>query len=178
MNRSNLTMPELVILALVAANLAPAGARADDLPPPIQAPGLTAFLTLHAVGAQVYQCEAGPDGKPAWTFREPIATLLRDGATPSRERATFGQHFAGPSWRLADGSLVQGRVVGKAPGETAADAPWLKLEITTHEGRGMLGDAVAIQRVRTRGGALAGPCEPEGAFRAAPYAADYVFLKK
>ncbi len=162
---------KLTILAVLAASLPQACARAEDLPKSIQAPGLTAFLTLHAVGAQVYQCKAGPDGKPVWAFREPIATLLRDGAT-------LGQHFAGPSWRLADGSLVRGKVAGKAPGATPADALWLKLDVTAHEGRGLLGDAVAIQRVYTRGGALAGACDAEGVFRAMPYTADYVFLKK
>ncbi len=146
-------------------------ASAEDVPPPIQAPGLRPFLTLHAEGAQIYQCKAGPDGKPAWSFREPIATLLRDGVT-------VGQHFAGPSWRLADGSLVQGKVIGKGPGATPADAAWLKLEVTAHEGQGLLGEAVVIQRLHTQGGALEGVCEAEGEIRVVPYSADYVFLKK
>jgi hypothetical protein len=41
----------------------------------------------------------------------------------------------------------------------------------------LLSDAAAIQRVRTLGGALEGPCEAEGALRSVPYSADYVFLK-
>jgi hypothetical protein len=160
------------ILGAVAATLLlAAGAGAEVLPPPVEAPGLTPFLTLQAVGAQIYQCKAGPDGKPVWTFREPVATLLRDGAT-------VGQHFAGPSWRLSDGGLVQGKAAGKAPGATPADVAWLKLEATTHEGQGQLGEAAAIQRLHTHGGALDGACEVEGAFRAVPYSADYVFLKK
>ena len=107
----------------------------------------------------------------AWTFREPVATLLRDGAT-------VGRHFAGPSWRLDDGGQVQGKVVGKAPGAAPADAPWLKLEATAHEGQGLLSEAVVIQRIHTQGGALAGACEKDGAMRSVAYAADYVFLKK
>src|SRR5208282_1213895 len=148
--------------------LTASAAGAEDLPPPIQAPELTPFLTLHALGAQIYQCKAGPDGRLIWTFREPIATLLRDGVT-------VGQHFAGPSWRLADGSLAQGKVIGKAPGATPADAAWLKLEATAHEGQGLLSEAVAIQRIHTQGGALEGACEAEGEIRIAPYTADYVF---
>jgi hypothetical protein len=169
-------MTRLKAFALLAT-LAPAAsawaqeAWAEDLPQPIQAPGLTAYLTLHASGAQIYQCKPGADGKLAWAFREPIASLFRDGATA-------GQHFAGPSWRLADGGLVQGKVSGKAPGATTADIAWLKLDVSTREGQGALGEAVAIQRIHTQGGALEGACEADGALRAAPYAADYVFLKK
>jgi hypothetical protein len=157
--------------AVAATLLSSAGASAEVLPQPIEAPGLTAYLTLQAVGAQIYQCKARQDGQLVWTFREPVATLLRDGVT-------VGQHFAGPSWRLGDGGLVQGKVVAKAPGATAADVAWLKLEATTHEGQGGLAEAVAIQRLHTQGGALDGACEVEGAFRAVPYSADYVFLKK
>jgi hypothetical protein len=151
--------------------MAGGGARAEDLPPSIQAAGLSVFLTLHAEGAQIHQCKAGPDGKLVWTYREPIATLLRDGVT-------VGRHFAGPHWRLDDGSQAQGKVVGKAPGATPADALWLKLDVTAREGQGALSEAVAIQRVHTHGGVLEGACETDGAFRSVSYSADYVFLKK
>ncbi|WP_294540767.1 DUF3455 domain-containing protein [uncultured Rhodoblastus sp.] len=157
--------------AIAATVLAGASAGAQDLPQPLLAPGLTPYLTLQAVGAQIYQCKGGVNVRPVWTFREPTATLLRDGAS-------VGQHFAGPSWRLSDGGLLQGKPVGKAPGATPADAPWLKLEATIHEGQGLLSEAVAIQRLHTTGGALEGACEVEGALRAIPYSADYVFLKK
>ncbi len=162
---------KMAILSALAASFLPGAAVAENSPASIAAPGLTKVLVLHAVGAQVYQCKAGPDGKHSWTFREPIAALLRDGET-------VGQHFAGPSWRLADGSVVRGKVVGKAAGATTADAPWLKLEATAHEGQGALRDVAVIQRVDTHGGALSGACDPQGAFRAVPYTADYVFLKK
>ena len=65
---------------LLAAMIGPAGA-ADALPDAIAAPGETIVLSVHADGAQVYECKAGTDGKLAWTFREPIATLLVDGKT-------------------------------------------------------------------------------------------------
>jgi hypothetical protein len=161
------TLPFAFAVLLLTAT----GAGAEDLPPPIQAPGMTPFLTLHAEGAQIYQCKAGSDGALAWSFREPVATLLREGAT-------VGRHFAGPSWRLDDGGQVQGKVVGKAPGASPADAAWLKLEATAHEGQGLLSEAVVIQRIHTQGGALAGACEKDGVTRSVAYAADYVFLKK
>jgi hypothetical protein len=160
-----------IVCASALALATVVGARAESLPSPIEAPGLTPFLTLHAEGAQVYQCKAGSDGALAWTFREPIATLLRDGAT-------VGRHFAGPAWRLDDGGQVQGKVVGKAPGAAPEDVPWLKLEASGHEGQGLLSEAAAIQRIHTKGGALAGTCEKDGALRGVAYSADYVFLKK
>jgi hypothetical protein len=142
---------------------------AENLPERIQAPGLTVFLTLLGKGEQVYQCKAGADGKLAWSFREPVAQLLRDGAQ-------VGRHFAGPTWELADGGFVQGKVVGKAPGATAQDIPWLKLEASA--GRGSLAETFVIQRLHTQGGVLEGACETEGASRGIAYSADYVFLKK
>src|SRR3954465_3906909 len=72
---------------------------ADPLPDAVAAPGETVVLSVHAEGAQVYECKAGTDGKLAWAFREPIATLLSDGKT-------IGRHYAGPNWEHADGSAV------------------------------------------------------------------------
>jgi hypothetical protein len=72
---------------LAAAFAASSGAQAQ-MPATIAAPGETAVATLHAQGAQVHDCKAGSDGKLAWTFREPIATLLLDGETVGRGAAT------------------------------------------------------------------------------------------
>ena len=129
------------------------------------------MLTAHAEGAQVYECKAGPDGKPAWAFREPIATLLVDGKT-------VGRHYAGPSWELSDGSAVVGKVAGNAPGATANDIAWLKLDVASDRGSGALTAATTVQRINTKGGKLDGACEQPGTFRSAPYSADYVFLRK
>ena len=126
---------------------------------------------MHAEGAQVYECKAGPDGKPAWAFREPIATLLVDGKT-------VGRHYAGPNWELSDGSAVAGKVAGSAPGATANDIAWLKLDVASHRGSGALTAATTVQRIHTQGGKLDGACDQPGAFRSAPYSADYVFLHK
>ena len=71
---------------------------------------------LHAEGAQVYECKAGADGKLAWAFREPIATLLVDGKT-------VGRHYAGPNWEHSDGSAVVGKAAGNAPGATRMTFP-------------------------------------------------------
>jgi hypothetical protein len=146
-------------------------ASAEDLPPAIAAPGMTAVATFHAEGAQIYECKAGTDGKLAWSFREPIATLLSDGKT-------VGRHYAGPSWEHMDGSAVVGKAAGNAPGKTANDIPWLKLDVTAHRGSGMLTKVTTVQRINTQGGVQTGACDKAGALLSAPYSADYVFLHK
>ena len=35
-----------------------------------------------------------------------------------------------------------------------------------------------VQRINTQGGVHAGACDKAGAFHSAPYATDYVFLRK
>ena len=141
------------------------------VPAAIAAPGETIVLTVHAEGAQVYECKAGADGKLAFAFREPIATLIVDGKTG-------GRHYAGPNWEHSDGSAVTAKAAGNAPGATSDDIPWLKLEVTANRGSGALSNVTTVQRINTKGGKLEGPCEKAGTFKSAPYAADYVFLRK
>jgi len=141
------------------------------IPETIAAPGETAVLTLHAEGAQVYECKAGADGTLAWAFREPIATLLSDGKT-------VGRHYAGPNWEYSDGSAVVGQVVGTAPGQVAMDIPWLKLSVTSRRGNGALSPATTVQRINTVGGKLNAACYKAGTYESVPYSADYVFLRK
>ena len=141
------------------------------LPDAIAAPGETAILTLHAEGAQVYECKTGTDGALVWTFREPIATLLSDGKT-------VGRHYAGPTWEYSDGSAVVGQVAGTSPGSVAMDIPWLKLSVTSRRGNGALTAATTVQRINTVGGRLTGTCYKSGTYESVPYSADYVFLRK
>ena len=63
---------------------------AEPLPDAIAAPGESIVLTLHAEGAQIYECKAGSDGKLAWAFREPIATPLPTARRPALCRAELG----------------------------------------------------------------------------------------
>ena len=160
----------LPLAIIIAAAAWPAAASAQ-VPPALAAPGESAVVTLHAEGAQVYECKAGNDGKLAWAFREPIATLLLDGKT-------VGRHYAGPNWEHVDGSAVIGKAVANVPAQTANDIPWLKLEVTARRGSGALSDITTVQRINTRGGVHTGACDRAGAVHSAPYAADYVFLKK
>jgi hypothetical protein len=159
-----------IALAAVTAALL-VGPATAQVPDAIAAKGETPVLTVHAEGAQVYECKADAGGKLSWQFREPIATLMADGKT-------VGRHYAGPTWEHVDGSRAQGKPAGRAPGATAADVPWLKLDAVDPHGPGVLAGVVTIQRINTKGGQLEGACEAAGATRAAPYAADYVFLRK
>jgi Protein of unknown function (DUF3455) len=155
----------------IALLIVQSDAALAQMPAAIAAPEATPIVTLHAEGAQIYQCKAGSDGKLAWAFREPIATLIADGQT-------VGRHYAGPTWEHADGSAVTGKVVANAPGATTNDIAWLKLEVVGRRGSGALGAASVVQRINTSGGALSGACDAAGAWRSVPYSADYVFLRR
>ena len=168
-------MPSLrtatLAVLLLSGSLVYASAAETPLPDAIAAPGETTVLTVHAEGAQVYECKAGTDGKLTWVFREPIATLLADGKT-------VGRHYAGPSWEHSDGSAVVGKAIGNAPGATPNDIPWLKLEVISRRGGGILSGVTTVQRINTQGGKFEGPCDKAGATHSAPYSADYLFLRK
>jgi len=166
-------MPLLRTAALAALLLSGSqlSAAAAELPGAIAAPGETVVLSVHAEGAQVYECKAGTDGKLSWLFREPIATLMADGKT-------VGRHYAGPNWEHVDGSVVTAKAAGSAPGATANDIAWLKLEVIAHRGSGVLSAVTTVQRINTAGGKLDGACAKAGDTKSAPYSAEYVFLKK
>jgi Protein of unknown function (DUF3455) len=162
-----------ILISLALAGLVwPLSDAGAEVPDAIAAAaGETLVATMHAQGAQVYECKADASGKLVWQFREPIATLLVDGKT-------VGRHYAGPHWELADGGAVAAKVSGRAPGATANDIPLLRLEVTTRRGGGQLASVTTIQRLNTKGGAASGPCEQPGAFLSVPYAADYAFYRK
>jgi Protein of unknown function (DUF3455) len=148
---------------------------AAQTPPMISDRDATEVVTLHAEGAQLYECKPDPGDKPeagalTWQFREPIATLIRDGKS-------VGRHYAGPNWDYFDGSAVKGKVAASAPGATSNDIPWLKIEIVDHRNGGILSNVTAIRRINTRGGLAQGSCERAGDFLSIPYSADYVFLR-
>jgi hypothetical protein len=156
-----IAMP-LILSLLVAAS--------PPSTPPFDLASRTVVLTVHATGAQIYECKAVDGQTPAWTFREPIAALFKDGKT-------IGRHYAGPHWALDDGSVVTGKQAASLPGPTPADIPQLKLDIVAHSGAGLLDQATEVYRVHTEGGKLAGACAEPGTLKAIPYGAYYIFTK-
>jgi hypothetical protein len=157
----------LIVMSLTGLSVA----APAQVPDAIAVQGETQVAKFHAEGAQVYECKTDASGKLVWTFREPIATLMADGKT-------VGRHYAGPNWEYSDGSAVVGKATGNAPGATANDIPWLRLEAASHRGTGMLSAVTTVQRVDTHGGTLSGTCTSAGALQSEPYSAEYVFFRK
>jgi hypothetical protein len=84
-------MNKIAKMLLFVAAVAPstrAGQISAQTPAAIDAPGQRAVATLHAEGAQVYECKADAQGKLAWQIREPIATLFLDGRTAEPNSST------------------------------------------------------------------------------------------
>jgi hypothetical protein len=144
-----------------------------DVPDAIQAPtGEEVVLLAHATGSQVYACQAGVDGKFAWTLKAPEAELH------DRKDKVIGEHSAGPSWKLKDGSEVTGKAVAKVDALDPSSVPWLLVKVVSHSGSGQLGNVTTIQRVRTHGGQPpAEGCDEahKGAETKSSYSADYYF---
>ncbi|WP_334502532.1 DUF3455 domain-containing protein [Bradyrhizobium sp. AZCC 1678] len=160
----------LIAISLAIAALSATQASAQ-VPAGLAVPDAIVVATLHAEGAQIYDCKPGADGKPVWQFREPIAALVQDGKT-------VGRHYAGPNWEHMDGSAIRGKAAATAPGATSNDIAWLKLDVTEHHGEGTFATVTTVQRLNTQGGMAQGPCEKAGSYRSVAYSADYVFLRK
>jgi len=163
----------LSVLATITAGLGASAvmAQSPQVPAAVAVPGAKTIATFQGVGAQIYECKAGADGKLAWSFREPIAALLDNGKT-------VGRHYAGPTWEDVDGSKVVGKAAGNAPGASPDDVPWLKLDVVKHQGHGILSSVTTVQRLDTHGGGLKGGCDKAGDFKSVAYSATYVFLRK
>jgi hypothetical protein len=146
---------------------------APDVPDAIQAPaGEEVILLAHATGSQIYSCQAAADGKFSWTLKAPDAELH------DRKDKVIGQHSAGPSWKLKDGSEVTGKAAARVDSLDSESIPWLLVKVVSHSGNGLLTNVTTIQRVRTHGGQP--PAEGcDAAHRDAEtkssYSADYYF---
>jgi hypothetical protein len=170
--------------AAIAATAVLATAQAAQAEPPeptipqdiVVPAGTKLFLVGHAVGVQIYRCNATADGGYRWGFVGPRADLYGDNGK------LIATHFAGPSWQAMDGSKAVGSLVRPAPVDPTA-IPWLLLSATGTAGAD--GDRLAgttfIQRINTTGG-LIPPAEECNAGTAGnddkvSYTADYHFWK-
>src|SRR5580700_3415298 len=146
---------------------------APDVPDAIQVPaGLEVVVYSHATGSQIYTCQAAADDKFAWTLKAPDAELH------DRKDKVIGQHSAGPSWKLQDGSEVTGKAAAHVDSLDGQSIPWLLVKVVSHSGNGLLTNVTTIQRVRTHGGqAPADGCDAahHDAETKSSYSADYYF---
>jgi hypothetical protein len=133
--------------------------------------GAHVVLEAKGDGVQVYTCAAA-DGANKWIFQGPDAKLLDAAGQP------MGIHFAGPTWKLSDGSEVQGAVVASQASRPGS-VPWLLLRAKPGSGTGKLAEVAWIRRTETNGGVA----DPSGCTSAAdagktvrvPYTATYTF---
>jgi hypothetical protein len=155
------------------ANASPQKEVAPDVPDAIRAPsGEEVVLLAHATGSQIYTCQAAADGKFSWTLKAPDAQLH------DRKDKVIGQHFAGPTWKLNDGSEVTGKAAAHVDSLDAQSIPWLLVKVVSHSGNGLLSNVTSIQRVRTHGGQPpADGCDAahRDAETKSSYSADYYF---
>lgn len=135
--------------------------------------GLEPVLYAYGKGSQIYTCQASADGKFNWTLKAPEAEL-RD-----RKDKLIGQHSAGPTWKLNDGSEVTGKAAAHVDSLDDESVPWLLIHVVSNSGKGMLANVTAIQSVHTHGGKPpADGCDEadKNAETKSSYTADYYFF--
>jgi hypothetical protein len=164
----------LTAINVVAQKDAPAKEAAPDVPDAIAIPaGLEPVLFVRASGSQIYACKAGEDGKFAWTLKAPDAELK------DRKDKVIGQHLAGPTWKLKDGSEVTGKAAAHVDSLDPDSIPWLLVNVVNNSKKGALADVTTIQRVHTHGGKPGNdPCDEshKDAETKSTYSADYYFF--
>lgn len=154
------------LMATLTLDAQPAGASIE--PPP----GSRLVLQAKGVGFQIYICASAGEGSN-WVLKAPDAKLFE---ASGKE---IGAHFAGPTWKLTDGSQVQGELIASRPAPEADSAPWLLLRAKIGTGTGTLAGVAFIRRSETRGGtAPATGCRSPGDLDKTlrvPYSATYTF---
>ena len=167
----------VVIFGSLLANAqkdAPAKESAPDVPDAIEVPaGVEPVLFVRASGEQVYTCKAGAEGKLSWELKGPEAELK------DRKDKVIGQHSAGPTWKLKDGSEVTGKVAAKVDSLDPDSVPWLLLNVENNSKKGALASVTMIQRVHTHGGMPGNDACDEShkdAETKSKYTADYYFF--
>ncbi len=140
---------------------------------PIDLPaGTRAVLQAKGDGVQIYMCTDAHDGFK-WLLKAPDAKLL------DASGKEIGSHFAGPTWKLIDGSQVQGELIASKPAPEAGSVAWLLLHAKAGTATGSLAGIEFIRRTETHGGvAPASGCQNSadaGKTARVPYTATYTF---
>jgi hypothetical protein len=109
------------------------------------APGEKLVLQTKGEGDQIYTCMVS-DAGPKWVLEKPDARLIDSSGN------AIGSHFAGPTWKLNDGSAVQGELIASRPSKDADSVPWLLLRAKPGTATGRLAKIAFIRRTDTHGG--------------------------
>lgn len=167
-------------MVLLAAGMAsaqkdvPEKESSPDVPDAIAVPsGLEPVLFVHASGSQIYECKADAQGNYGWALKAPDAELK------DRKDKVIGQHSAGPTWKLKDGSEVTGKAAAHVDSLDSDSVPWLLVDVVSNSGKGALAKVTKIQRVHTHGGRPGSdPCDEshKGTETKSGYTADYYFF--
>jgi hypothetical protein len=140
MRRTKIILPMLA--AIVCAAQKPA---TPSVEPPA---GAELLLSATGDGSQVYTCTDGH-----WVLKAPDARLLDE------HGQAIGTHFAGPTWRLTDGSEVKGKMIASQPASDGSSIPSLLLQAVPASGTGKFANLTYIRRTETHGGAAGSdPC--------------------
>jgi len=132
---------------LVGMSAVPVNADQTAVAPP---QGSAPLLEVVADGVQIYTCEA-KGSLFQWNFKAPEANLF------DNQGRQIGTHFAGPTWKMTDGSAIVGEVIAKADAPEKGAIQWLLLRAKAHEGQGILAEAAFIRRSETKGGVAPTP---------------------
>jgi len=134
--------------------------------------GTYAVLQAKGEGVQIYACSSMHDGFK-WVLNGPDAKLL------DATGKVIGSHFTGPTWKLLDGSQVQGELVASKPAPESNSVAWLLLRAKTGSATCTLANVAFIRRTETHGGiATASQCQSlqdVGKTVQIPYTATYTF---
>ena len=159
----------ILAATLIAAAVSIAALHAQQTDGSIDPPaGARAVLEAKGVGFQVYACTETQTG-PKWVLTAPDAKLL------DASGKTIGSHFAGPTWKLEDGSQVQGERIAGRPAPEAGSVAWLLLRSKAGTATGKLADIAFIRRTETHGGAASESACPTGDTSRVSYTATYTF---
>jgi hypothetical protein len=105
-------------------------------------PGARLLLEARGEGVQIYTCT-----NSQWILKAPDAKLL------DAKGQVIGTHFAGPTWRLNDGSEVKGKMIASQPAPDGKSIPWLLVGAVPDSGSGQFAAVAYIRRTDTSGGA-------------------------
>jgi Protein of unknown function (DUF3455) len=108
--------------------------------------GVQLALEAKGAGVQIYSCTGMTVGAK-WVLTALDAKLLDSSGKE------IGTHSSGPTWKLTDGSKVQGELVAHQGALDANSIPWLLLRTKPGTATGKLANVAFIRRTQTHGGA-------------------------